>query len=140
MWAKPDTKNPRTEWDAGIHINDTPTTLPERDKTMYRNRHTQQRNLNNKRDMHISFVVEVETTPRHRTLFWATFVTSIQFILCCFNTASVFRCQLFLGRPLFLFPCGFQVRACRVVLHAGFLRVWPIKPFFLRIICFVTGS
>ena len=32
----------------------------------------------------------------------------------------------FLGRPLFLFPCGFQDRACVVMLVEDFRRVWPI--------------
>ena len=31
--------------------------------------------------------------------------------------------------------CGFEVRAWRVVLAAGFLRVCPIQPHFLRSIC-----
>ena len=50
------------------------------------------------------------------------------------------RLQLLRGRPLFLFPCGFQVRAWRVVLDAGFLRVCPIQPHFLSSICLATGS
>ena len=33
-----------------------------------------------------------------------------------------------LGLPLLLFPCGLQVRACLVMLLAGFLRVWPDQP------------
>ena len=50
------------------------------------------------------------------------------------------RLQLLRGRPLFLFPCGFQVRAWRVVLDASSLRVCPIQPHFLFRICFATGS
>ena len=42
--------------------------------------------------------------------------------------------------PLFLFPRGFQVRAWHVALDAGFLRVCPIQPLFLRSICLATGS
>ena len=34
----------------------------------------------------------------------------------------------FSGLPLFLFPCGFHVRVCRVMLDAGFRSVCPIKP------------
>ena len=34
-----------------------------------------------------------------------------------------------LGLPLCLFPCGFQVTACLVMLLAGFLRVWPVQPW-----------
>ena len=75
------------------------------------------------------------TTPRHRTLFWAALVIPDQLVPCCFSSASVSHLQLLRGRPLFLFPCGFQVRAWRVVLDAGFLRVCPIQPHFLRSIC-----
>ena len=80
------------------------------------------------------------TTPRHRTLFWAALVIPDQLVPCCFSSASVSRLQLLRGRPLFLFPYGFQVRAWRVVLDAGFLRVCPIQPHFLRSICLATGS
>ena len=73
------------------------------------------------------------TTPRHRTLFWATLVIPDQLVPCCFSSASVSRLQLLRGRPLFLFPCGFQVRAWRVVLDAGFLRVCPIQPHFFAV-------
>ena len=72
------------------------------------------------------------TTPRYRTLFWAALVIPDQLVPCCFSSASVSRLQLLRGRPLFHFPCGFQVRAWRVVLGAGFLRVCPIQPHFLR--------
>ena len=63
------------------------------------------------------------TTPRHRTLFWANLAAPVQFVPCCLSSASVSRLQLLRGRPLFLFPCGFQVRAWRVMLDACFLRV-----------------
>ena len=78
--------------------------------------------------------------PRHCTLFWAALVIPDQLVPCCFSSASVSCLQLLRGRPLFLFPCGFQVRARRVVLDAGFLRVCPIQPHFLRSICLATGS
>ena len=71
------------------------------------------------------------TTPRHHTLFWAALVIPDQLVPCCFSSASVSRIQLLRGRPVFVFPCGFQVRAWRVVLDAGFLRVCPIQPHFL---------
>ena len=80
------------------------------------------------------------TTPRHRTLFWAVLAIPDQLAHCCFSSASVSRLQLLRGRPLFLFPCGFQFRAWRVVLDSGFLRVCPIQPHFLRSICLATGS
>ena len=78
-------------------------------------------------------------TPRHRTLIWAALVLPDQLVPCCFSSASVSRLQLLRDRPLFLFPCGFQVRAWRVVLDAGFLRVCPNQPLFLRNICLATG-
>ena len=81
----------------------------------------------------------LSTTPRHRTLFWAALVIPDQ-LVPCFSSASVSRLQLLQGRPLFLFPCRFQVRAWHVVLDAGFLRVCPIQPHFLRSICLTTGS
>ena len=80
------------------------------------------------------------TTPHHRTLFWATLVIPDQLVPCCFSSASVSRLQLLRSQPLFLFPCGFQVRAWRMVLDAGFLRVCPIQPHFFRSICLATGS
>ena len=79
-------------------------------------------------------------TPCHRTLFWAALIIPDQLVPCCFSSASVSRLQLFGGRPLFLFPSGFQVRAWLVVLDAGFLRVCPTQPRFLRSIYLVTGS
>ena len=30
--------------------------------------------------------------------------------------------------PFCLFPCGFQVTACLLMLLPGFLRVWPVQP------------
>ena len=80
------------------------------------------------------------TTPRHRTLLWANLAAPIQFVPCCLSSASVSRLQLLRGRPLFLFPCEFQVRAWRVMVDAGFLRVCPIQSHFLFRICFATGS
>ena len=80
------------------------------------------------------------TTPCHHTLFWAALVIPDQLVPCCFSSASVSRLQPLRGRPLFLFPCGFQVRAWRVVLDTGFLRVCPIQPHFLRSVCLATGS
>ena len=75
-----------------------------------------------------------------RPPFWAALVIPDQLVPCCFSSASVSRLQLLRGWPLFLFPCGFQVRAWRVVLDAGFLKVCPIQPHFLRSICLATGS
>ena len=80
------------------------------------------------------------TTTRQRNLFWAALAIPPKLFPCSFSLSSVSRIQLLLSRPLFSFPCGFQVRAWRVVLDAGFLRVCPIQPHFLRKICFATGS
>ena len=70
------------------------------------------------------------TTPRHCTLFWAALAFSVQLAPCCFSSASV-SLQLLRGRPRFVFPCGFQVRALHLVLDAGFLWVFPIQPHLL---------
>ena len=80
------------------------------------------------------------TTRRHRTLLWAALAIPDQLVTCCFSSTSVSCLQLLRGRPLFLFPCGLQVRAWCVVLDAGFMRVYPIQPHFLRSICLATGS
>ena len=80
------------------------------------------------------------TTPRRHTLFWAALAIAVQLVPCCFSSASVSRFQLLRGWTLFLFPCGFQVRAWRVMLDAGFLRVSPNQPHFVRSICLATGS
>ena len=80
------------------------------------------------------------TTLRQCTLFWAVLAAPVQLVPCCFSFASVSRLQLLRGRPLFLFPHGFQVRAWHVILDAGFRRVCPIQLHFLFRICLATGS
>ena len=57
-----------------------------------------------------------------------------------FTSASMSRRQVLLGRPLFLFPWGFHVRACLVMLDGGFLSVRQIQRHFLRFISISTGS
>ena len=83
----------------------------------------------------ICCMFDTSRSPHHRTLFWAALVIPDQLVPCCFSSASVSRLQLLRGQPLFLFPCGFQVRAWRVVLHAGFLRgvsdPAPLPPQYL---------
>ena len=70
--------------------------------------------------------------PRHRTLFWAALAIPDQLVPCCFTSASVSRLHLLRGRPLFLFPCGFQVRAWRVVLDAEVVSYpAPLPPQYL---------
>ena len=80
------------------------------------------------------------TTSRHLTRSWAAFITPFQQVSCCAISVSVLRLQLLRGRPLFLFPCGFHLRAWRVVLFGGFLKVWSIQDHFLLRICLETGS
>ncbi|XP_039517805.1 uncharacterized protein LOC120471939 [Pimephales promelas] len=67
--------------------------------------------------------------PRTRALqssrSWANFSSCPHVWPDLFTSASRSRRQLFLGLPLFLFPCGFQKRACLTMLDAGLRRVWP---------------
>ena len=79
------------------------------------------------------------TTSRHLTRSWAAFITPFQQVSFCAISVSVLRLQLLRGRPLFLFPCGFHLRAWRVVLFGGFLKVWPIQDHILLRICLETG-
>ena len=69
------------------------------------------------------------TTPCQRTRTWAFHSASFQFYPISFSS-SVSRRQLFLRRPLFLFPWGFHLRACRVLLFGAFHKVWPIQLHF----------
>jgi len=61
-------------------------------------------------------------------------ISSIYIMLFSLSSESVSRLHEFLGRRLFLFPCGFQRRAWRVVLDGGFLRVCQIQRHFLCLI------
>ena len=45
-----------------------------------------------------------------------------------------FLLYVFLGRPVFLFLCGFHVRACLEIVDVGFRSVWPIHPHRLFLI------
>ena len=80
------------------------------------------------------------TTSRHLTRSWAAFITPFQQVSFCAISVSVLRLQLLRGRPLVPFPCGFHVRAWRVVLFGGILKVWPIQDHFLLRISLETGS
>ena len=79
------------------------------------------------------------TTSRHLTRSWAAFITIVQQVSCCAISVSVLCLQLLRGRPLFLFPCGFHLRAWRVVLSGGFLKVLPIQDAF-PLVCLETDS
>ena len=59
------------------------------------------------------------------------------FLNCCHVEKMT---QVFLGRPLFLFPWGFLVSACLVMIDVGFPCVWPIQRHFLRFISISTGT
>ena len=48
-------------------------------------------------------------------------------------------CGVCFGRPTLRFPCGFQSRACLVMLDAGFHSVWPIQPHLRFLICLNWG-
>ena len=60
------------------------------------------------------------------SLSWAFLFSWLQVIPSLLVSASKSRLHKFLGRPLFLSPCGFQARARLVMLVKGFRRVWPI--------------
>lgn len=51
----------------------------------------------------------------------------LQVILIVMMSASRSRCQVF--GELCQLPCGFHVRACLLVLLAGFRIVFPIRPY-----------
>ena len=59
----------------------------------------------------------------HRILRCAMVAISCQVYTIFLASDSTSRRQVFLGRPLFLFPWGFHVRACPVMLVVGFLSV-----------------
>ena len=75
----------------------------------------------------------------HRILRCARVTLFCQVYSIVLTSDSTSRRQVILGRPLFLFPWGFHVRACLVMLDVGFLSVWPIQRHF-RFIYFSTGS
>ena len=58
----------------------------------------------------------------HTTRSCAVFSSSFQFFPVLLTSAFKSLLQLLHGLPLFLFPGGFQVRACRVMLLGGFLK------------------
>ena len=70
-------------------------------------------------------------TPLKATRSWESWDTSPHENPISLVSLSTSLLQVFLGLPFFLFPCGFHVRACLVMLSFGFLRVWPIHFHFL---------
>ena len=68
---------------------------------------------------------------------WANLFDCLQLYPVYLTSASWLRLHVFLGRPLFLFPSGFQVKGCRVILSTGLRRVWPIH---LQCLCRISCS
>lgn len=64
----------------------------------------------------------------HLFLFRANFLISFLVKLAFDASLSTVLLRLFLGRPWFLFPCGFYLSASLVTLLFSFLRVCPIQP------------
>ena len=73
------------------------------------------------------------TTVRQRPRSWAIHSNSLQVQPVSLASASRSLLQVFFGRPLFLFPWGYQVKAWRVMFVDGFLRVCPIHHHLLLI-------
>ena len=75
------------------------------------------------------------TKHRHLVLFPAILLTSLQ--LFFFSNASLWTVlrHVCLGLPLFLFPCGFQAKASRLMASCPFLSVCPIQFHFRLLIC-----
>ena len=65
-------------------------------------------------------------------------VSHVRLIL--FNSSMVLRLHVCLGRPCFLFPCGFQSKAWRVTFEGSFLSVCPSHFHFLCLIWINMGS
>ena len=85
------------------------------------------------------------TTLLQRTRFWLVLFSLAHGVRAAFISASVLLRQVCFGRPTLRFPCGFQSRACLVMLDAGFRSMWPIQPhlrFLISIsigVCFVLS-
>ena len=87
------------------------------------------------------FLVEqrAATTPLQRTRFWLVLFSSAHIFPAAFIWASMLLPQVCFGQPTLRFPCGFQSRACLVMLDAGFCSVWPIQPYFRFLISVSIG-
>ena len=79
------------------------------------------------------------TTPLQRTRFWLILFSSANVVPVASISAVVFLRQVCLGRPTFRFPCGFQSRACLVMLDACSRSVWPIHPHLRFLISVSVG-
>ena len=65
------------------------------------------------------------------TLLFAAFFISFQVVPCFFTSSPIDLLQVVLGPPDFIFPGGFQSKACLVTLLGCFRRVCPIHVHFL---------
>ena len=75
-----------------------------------------------------------QTRPRQPTLSSSRFAINPKKSPLPAMSASKCLLQVFFGRPLFLFPFGFHLKAYLVTLLVGFLKVCPIHcqcPFFI---------
>ena len=59
---------------------------------------------------------------------WGSLSIPICFKACLPHLSFHWPSPLFLGLPLFLFPNGFHLKACLVVLVFGLHREWPSQP------------
>ena len=93
------------------------------------------------------FLVEqrATTTPLQRTRIWLVLFSSAHVVPAAFISASVLLRQVCFGRLTLCFPCGFQSRACLVMLDACFHRMRPIRHhlrFLISVsigVCFVLS-
>lgn len=76
------------------------------------------------------------TKHRHLTRLAAVIFASSHVRLHCPSSWSIFRLQVFFGRPLLYKPWGFNSSAILVILSAFFPMVWPIQFPSLPLICF----
>jgi len=68
------------------------------------------------------------------------FSSSLQLYPVLFVFVRKFLLRVFLGRRLFLFPCGLHVSTCLVIFDAGFRSVWSIHPHCLLLISSPASS
>ena len=74
------------------------------------------------------------TASLHLLLSLTRVLASSYVRLECLSSLCKLLLQVCLGRPLFLFPCGFHSSACLVILLGSFRRVWPTHRHFRRLI------
>lgn len=75
----------------------------------------------------------------HLVRFCAMFLISFQLIWASSSPDMTVLLHVFLGRPFFLFPCGFHSSAWRAMDSCDFLSVWTIHLHFLCLIVWASG-